>query len=285
MTEIAFSKMEGLGNDFIVMDDRDGSIAGCMPYPGLAKKLCDRHFGIGGDGIILVRTAADHDIRFVIYNSDGSEAGMCGNGMRCFAKYLYEKNILSQKQIRVETAAGTVIPRVEVDAYNQVTSVMVDMGKPVLTCRKIPFVSDADTAVEEIIDMGDGQQVTATVVNVGNPHAVVFVENLSDVDVKKQGRALEIHPRFPEKTNVEFIQVMDDQTLQMKVWERGAGMTLACGTGACAALTAAYLTGRTGECATVILDGGNLSIFWDKKTNHLFKTGPARLVFEGVIQV
>ncbi len=285
MTEIAFSKMEGLGNDFIVMDDRDRSIAGCMPYPRLAKKLCDRHFGIGGDGIILVCTAADHDIRFVIYNSDGSEAGMCGNGMRCFAKYLYEKKILSQKQIRVETAAGTVIPRVDVDADNQVTSVMVDMGVPVLACRKIPFVSDADTAVEEIIDMGDGQQVTATVMNVGNPHAVVFVENLSDVDVKKQGRALEIHSRFPEKTNVEFIQVMDHQTLKMKVWERGAGMTLACGTGACAALTAAHLTGRTGNRATVILDGGDLSIFWDKKTNHLFKTGPARLVFEGVIRV
>lgn len=285
MTEIVFSKMEGLGNDFIVMDDRDGAIAGAMPYPMLAKKLCDRHFGIGGDGIILVRTAADHDIRFVIYNSDGSEAGMCGNGMRCFAKYLYEKKILPQKQIRVETAAGTVIPRVDVDAHNQVTSVMVDMGVPVLACRKIPFVSDADTAVEEIIDMGDGQQVTATVVNVGNPHAVVFVENLSDVDVKKQGRSLEVHPRFPEKTNVEFIQVMDDQTLKMKVWERGAGMTLACGTGACAALTAANLTGRTGDRATVILDGGDLSIFWDKKNNHLFKTGPARLVFEGVIQV
>ncbi|MEE4363982.1 MAG: diaminopimelate epimerase [Desulfotignum sp.] len=285
MTQIAFSKMEGLGNDFIVMDDRDGSIARCMPYPMLAGKLCDRHFGIGGDGIILVRNSKDHDIRFVIYNSDGSEAGMCGNGMRCFARYLYEKKIVVQKQVRVETAAGTVVPRVEVDADDRVISVMVDMGVPVLACRKIPFVSDADTAVEEVIDMGDGQTVTATVVHVGNPHAVVFVENLSEVDVKKQGRSLEIHPRFPEKTNVEFIQVLDDQTLQMKVWERGAGTTLACGTGACAALTAAHLTGRTKNQVTVRLDGGVLSIFWDKKTGHLFKTGPARLVFEGVIQL
>jgi diaminopimelate epimerase len=285
MTEIAFSKMEGLGNDFIVMDDRDGSIARCIPYPMFAGKLCDRHFGIGGDGIILVRNSKDHDIRFVIYNSDGSEAGMCGNGMRCFARYLYEKKIVVQKQVRVETAAGTVVPRVEVDADDRVISVMVDMGVPVLACRKIPFVSDADTAVEEVIDMGDGQTVTATVVHVGNPHAVVFVENLSEVDVKKQGRSLEIHPRFPEKTNVEFIQVLDDQTLQMKVWERGAGTTLACGTGACAALTAAHLTGRTKNQVTVRLDGGVLSIFWDKKTGHLFKTGPARLVFEGVIQL
>ncbi|HKL00246.1 MAG TPA: diaminopimelate epimerase [Desulfotignum sp.] len=285
MAEIAFSKMEGLGNDFIVMDDRDGVIAACMPYPELAEKLCDRHFGIGGDGIILVRTSADHDIRFVIYNSDGSEAGMCGNGMRCFAKFVYEKNILPQKQVRVETAAGTVVPRVEVDADDRVISVMVDMGVPVLACRDIPFENDADTAVEAVMDMGDEHQVTATVVKVGNPHAVVFVDNLAEVDVQKQGRALEVHPRFPEKTNVEFIQVMDEQTLQMKVWERGAGITLACGTGACAALTAAHLTGRTKNQVTVRLDGGNLSIFWDKKTNHLYKTGPARLVFEGVIQV
>ena len=285
MAEIAFSKMEGLGNDFIVMDDRDGVIAACMPYPELAEKLCDRHFGIGGDGIILVRTSADHDIRFVIYNSDGSEAGMCGNGMRCFAKFVYEKNILPQKQVRVETAAGTVVPRVEVDADDRVISVMVDMGVPVLACRDIPFENDADTALEVVMDMGDEHQVTATVVKVGNPHAVVFVDNLAEVDVQKQGRALEVHPRFPEKTNVEFIQVMDEQTLQMKVWERGAGITLACGTGACAALTAAHLTGRTKNQVTVRLDGGNLSIFWDKKTNHLYKTGPARLVFEGVIQV
>ncbi|MCA1785726.1 MAG: diaminopimelate epimerase [Desulfobacteraceae bacterium] len=285
MTEIAFSKMEGLGNDFIVMDDRDGYIEASMPYPQLAKKLCDRHFGIGGDGIILVRDAVKLDTRFVIYNSDGSEAGMCGNGMRCFAKYLYEKKIFLQKKIRVETAAGTVIPEVMVDETNQVTSVRVDMGVPVTACSKIPFISDADTAIEEPIDMGEGRMVVATVLWVGNPHAVVFVKNLSDVDVKTQGRAQEIHPRFPEKTNVEFIEVVDDQTMKMKVWERGAGITLACGTGACAALAAAHLTGRTKNQAIVHLDGGDLSIFWDKQTNHLFKTGPARLVFDGRIRI
>ncbi len=280
-----FSKMEGLGNDFIVMDDRDGSIEASMPYPQLAKTLCDRHFGIGGDGIILVRDAVHHDIRFVIYNSDGSEAGMCGNGMRCFAKYLYDKKIFPQKKIRVETAAGTVIPEVMMDGTNQVTSVRVDMGVPVTACSKIPFISDADTAIAEPIDMGDGRMVVATVLWVGNPHAVVFVKNLSDVDVKTQGRALETHPRFPEKTNVEFIEVVDDQTVKMKVWERGAGITLACGTGACAALVAAHLTGRTKNQAIVHLDGGDLSIFWDKTTGHLFKTGPARLVFDGCIRI
>jgi diaminopimelate epimerase len=285
MTQISFSKMEGLGNDFIVMDDRDGSIEAGISYSELSKILCDRHFGIGGDGIILVKPSKDHDIRFVIYNSDGSRADMCGNGMRCFAKYLYEKKIIDNKQIRVQTDAGTVVPEVVADASGRVTSVKVDMGPPVLPCRDVPFISDKDTAIDEPVVMADGTTVTLTAVGMGNPHAVVFVDDLSEVDVAGQGRAIEIHPRFPAKTNVEFIQVMDDQTLKMKVWERGAGMTLACGTGACAALTAAHVTGRTGNRATVMLDGGDLSIFWDKTTGHLFKTGPARLVFEGVIQV
>ncbi|MGM0394135.1 MAG: diaminopimelate epimerase [Thermodesulfobacteriota bacterium] len=285
MTQISFSKMEGLGNDFIVMDDRNGSIDAGISYSELSKILCDRHFGIGGDGIILVKPSKDHDIRFVIYNSDGSRADMCGNGMRCFAKYLYEKKIIDNKQIRVQTDAGTVVPEVVANASGRVTSVKVDMGPPVLPCRDVPFISDKDTAIDEPVDMADGTTVTLTAVGMGNPHAVVFVDDLSEVDVAGQGRAIEIHPRFPAKTNVEFIQVMDDQTLKMKVWERGAGMTLACGTGACAALTAAHVTGRTGNRATVMLDGGDLSIFWDKTTGHLFKTGPARLVFEGVIQV
>ena len=285
MTQIRFSKMEGLGNDFIVMDDRDGSIEAAVSYSELSKKMCDRHFGIGGDGIILVKPSADHDIRFVIYNSDGSRADMCGNGMRCFARFLYEKNIIGRQRIRVQTDAGTVIPEVSVDASGRVAEVKVDMGPPVLTCRDIPFVSDSDTAIGEPLDMGDGRTVTITAVGMGNPHAVVFVEELSEVDVAGQGRAIENHPRFPAKTNVEFIQVMDEKTLKMKVWERGVGMTLACGSGACAALTAAHVTGRTGRSAAVILDGGDLSIFWDPATNHLFKAGPARLVFEGGMEI
>lgn len=283
--EIQFSKMEGLGNDFIVMDDRNGLIEAGMSYPKLSVTLCDRHFGIGADGIILVKPSKDHDIRFVIYNSDGSRADMCGNGMRCFAKYLYERKIIDRKQIRVQTDAGTVIPEVSLDESGRVTVVQVDMGPPVMTCKDIPFVSDNDTAIEEPIDMGEGRMVTVTAVGMGNPHAVVFVDDLSKVDVSGQGRTIEIHPRFPAKTNVEFIQVMDAQTLKMKVWERGAGMTLACGTGACAALTAAHVTGRTGRRATVILDGGELSIFWDPSSNHLFKAGPARRVFEGMVRV
>lgn len=283
--KIHFSKMEGLGNDFIVMDDRNGSIEARISCPQLAGTLCDRHFGIGADGIILVKPSTDHDIRFVIYNSDGSRADMCGNGMRCFARYLYEKKIITRKRVQVQTDAGTVVPEVRVDASGRVSEVLVDMGPPVLSCREIPFVSDTDTAIEESLDLGDGRTVTVTAVGMGNPHAVVFVEDLDKVDVAVQGRAIEVHPRFPAKTNVEFIQVKDDTTLRMKVWERGAGMTLACGTGACAALAAAHVTGRTGRRAAVILDGGALSIFWDPSSNHLFKAGPARWVFEGEITV
>ncbi len=282
--KLDFSKMEGLGNDFVILDDRDGRIEVAVPYPDLAIKLCDRHFGIGGDGIILARESQDHDIRFVIINSDGTEPEMCGNGMRCFAKYLYEKKILTQKSMRVETLAGTVIPEVFVDKNDQVTSVKVDMGAPILSCRDIPFVCDHETGIEESIET-PAESLLVTTVSMGNPHAVIFVPDISGVDVKKIGQAIETHDRFPEKTNVEFIETVSDTELRMKVWERGAGITLACGTGACASLVAASLTGKTRNHALIHLDGGDLEIFWDKESGHIFKTGPATLVFEGSILI
>lgn len=282
--EIKFWKMEGLGNDFIMMDDRDGRIAGHIAYSDLAVRLCDRHFGIGGDGIILARQSDTHDIRFVIINSDGTEPQMCGNGMRCFAKYLYENKILVQAEMRVETLAGTVIPKVFLDGSGQVTSVRVDMGPPELVPANIPFACDRETAVEEEVVTDQGT-LAVTAVSMGNPHAVIFVDDLDQVNVKKIGRAVETHARFPEKTNVEFIQVISDAELRMKVWERGAGITLACGTGACASLVAASLTKRTGDRAVVRLDGGDLGIQWDRETNHIFKTGPACLAFEGRVTV
>jgi len=282
--KLHFSKMEGLGNDFVVLDDRDGQIEAVISYPALARKLCNRHFGIGGDGIILARESSDHDMRFVIINSDGTEPEMCGNGMRCFAKYLYEKKILTQRSMRVETLAGTVIPEVFVDETDTVISIRVDMGTPELLCEKIPFVCDQGTAVEEPIEILGGTQLVTTV-SMGNPHAVIFVPDIDAVDVKGMGRAVETHERFPEKTNVEFIERISDTELKMKVWERGAGTTLACGTGACASLVAATLTRRTGNQALVHLDGGDLEIFWDKDSGHIFKTGPATLVFEGSISI
>lgn len=282
--EIEFVKMEGLGNDFIILDDRKGDIERHENYPELAKRLCSRHFGIGADGIILILESHDHDIKYRIYNSDGSQAQMCGNGMRCFAKYLYEKKILTQKKIRVDTKAGTVIPEVIVDDNDQVQSIRVDMGEPVLSCLDIPFESPNEKAIEESLIVGD-KEYLITAVFMGNPHAVLFVDDLQKVDIEKVGRLIEAHKRFPEKTNVEFIEVVNNRELKMKVWERGAGRTLACGTGACAALVAASLTGRAQDSAIIHLDGGDLYIHWDKETNHIFKTGPATLVFEGRIRI
>lgn len=282
--DIKFSKMEGLGNDFIVIDDRDEKIKSAISYSDLAVKLCDRHFGVGGDGIILVRESDTHDIRFVIINSDGTEPEMCGNGMRCFAKFLYENNILAAETMKVETLAGTVVPKVITNDRDQVVLVRVDMGEPILSCPEIPFVCDKEVAKEERLDIPGGS-LDITTVSMGNPHAVTFVDDLGKVNIKKTGRAVETHDRFPEKTNVEFIQVISETELKMKVWERGAGITLACGTGACASLVAAHLTNRSQNKAVIHLDGGSLEIFWDKKSNHIFKTGPASLAFEGRVSV
>ena len=282
--ELEFAKMEGLGNDFILLDDRKKKIEPYENYPTLAKRLCSRHFGIGADGIILILESMDHDMKFRIYNSDGSQAQMCGNGMRCFAKYLYENKISSQKKIRVDTKAGTIIPEVMLDDKDQVQSVRVDMGEPSLLCKDIPFKGDNEKAIEERLIVGD-EEYHITAVSMGNPHAVIFVDEVKKLDIKRIGRLIETHERFPGKTNVEFVEVVNKEELKMRVWERGAGITLACGTGACASLVAASLTGRSGDKAIIHLDGGDLDIHWDKTTNHIFKTGPATLVFEGRIRI
>ena len=283
---VSFAKMEGLGNDFIIMDDRAGKIRRETCLSRLAVRLCNRHFGIGADGIILAGESRDDDMEFIIFNSDGSQPQMCGNGMRCFAKYFYENKVFTDPRIRVATKAGTIVPEVITDKQGQVASVKVDMGPPVLVPEHIPFVpkKNCEIAAEQKIDLGTGQ-VIATMVSMGNPHAVIFVEDLSAVDVEKTGRAVETHAQFPEKTNVEFIQKVNDQELIMRVWERGAGITLACGTGACASLVAAHLTKRTGRQALIHLDGGDLEIYWDRKTNHVHKTGPASMVFEGRVTI
>jgi diaminopimelate epimerase len=282
--ELEFVKMEGLGNDFIIIDDRAGSIEQHEHYPSLAKRLCSRHFGIGADGIILILESPDHDIKFRIYNSDGSQAQMCGNGMRCFAKYLYENRIVSKKRIRVDTKAGTIIPEVITSNMGLVESIKVDMGEPALLCKDIPFKSENEKAIDEILKVGD-KEYCITAVGMGNPNAVIFVDDITKIDVKTTGPLIENHERFPEKTNIEFVEVVSPGEVKMKVWERGAGMTLACGTGACACLVAASTTGRTSKKAIVHLDGGDLEIYWDETTNHIFKTGPAVEVFKGLVNI
>lgn len=279
--ELSFSKMEGLGNDFIMLDDRDGRISATSSYPQLAQKLCHRRFGIGADGIILILNSTDdHDIKFRIYNCDGSQPEMCGNGMRCFAKLLYEKKIVSKTMMRVDTLAGTIIPEVSVGKDGCVSSVTVDMGEPILESKKIPVTCDTDRAVEVPLSVND-VEYSITCVSMGNPHAVIFVDNVQEIDLKQIGPRIETHDRFPEKTNVEFIEKISETELRMRVWERGAGITLACGTGACASHVAANITGRVNEKTTIHLDGGDLELFWDRDTNHVYKTGPANLVFEG----
>lgn len=282
--DLTFTKMEGLGNDFVMIDDRKKTVSSVISYDKLARTLCDRRFGIGGDGLIVVLESSTCDIRFRVFNSDGSEAQMCGNGMRCLARYVYEKGMLDKTEITVETLAGVIVPRLNLDDEGRIVSVTVDMGQPVLDAEKIPFIPSSKGGSVHTIDTSSGP-VSFTAVSMGNPHAVIFVDDISVAPLLETGPVVEIHPAFPQKTNVEFIQVLSDSEIRMRVWERGAGVTLACGTGACAAVVASVLNGKTGRTVTVHLDGGDLSITWDKESGHIFKTGPARTVFQGMIQI
>ncbi|MFO7883518.1 MAG: diaminopimelate epimerase [Desulfobacteraceae bacterium] len=281
--EIAFTKMHGLGNDFIVIDDRSGEINSRISYEELSKQLCARHFGIGGDGILIILDSRTHDIKFRIFNADGSEAGMCGNGIRCFATYLMDRGIVKDPVINIETRAGTIVTHVLEHDARGVARVRVDMGEPCFEPEKIPFVSDAENVIEKKLEV-NGRDISVTALSVGNPNAVIFVDNVSTINVAEQGRAVEIHEKFPEKTNVEFVEVLNPREIKMRVWERGAGETMACGTGACAALVACHITGRTKDSALIHLAGGDLDVQWDRTSNHIFKTGPAVLVFEGGIK-
>ena len=276
--------MEGIGNDFIFIDDRNLQIEKQITYERLSKKVCDRRFGIGGDGLILLLNSDTCNLKFKIFNSDGSEAQMCGNGMRCFAKHAYEKNIVDQDEFKVETLAGTIIPKILFNTRGEIDSVRVDMGEPVLENKRIPFISENRQSVLEDFEV-DGQQIKITTVSMGNPHAVIFVDCLEKAPVTVLGPKIEVNHRFPEKTNVEFVEIISKKEIKMKVWERGAGETLACGTGACASLVAACLADKTGGCAIVHLAGGDLFVEWNRENNHVYKTGPANTVFEGSIEI
>lgn len=281
---LAFTKMEGLGNDFILIDDREDALDASFGYTGLARKLCSRRFGIGADGIILILGCETADFRFRIFNQDGSEPQMCGNGMRCFARLVYEKNLTDKLRFTVDTLAGIIRPELMVDSDGSVSSVRVDMGEPILDPAAIPFFHPGPSAVNIPVSVA-GTELSVTAVSMGNPHAVLFVDNVDTVPISTLGPALETHERFPEKTNVEFVQVIKKNELKMRVWERGVGETLACGTGACAAVVASRLANGTGTDVLVHLAGGDLSISWDPATGRIYKTGPARVVFEGWCQI
>jgi len=274
-----FTKMQGIGNDYIYIN----CFLEQIPDPSaLSIRLSDRHFGIGGDGIILICPSEKADFRMRMFNSlDGSEGEMCGNGVRCAGKYFYEHGMTDQTHISVETLAGII--RLDLNIKDRhVETVRVDMGPPRLNSCDIPVISDQLPPVGVSLT-ACGRQFDLTCVSMGNPHAVAFVDDVSSLELEKYGPALENAQVFPNKANIEFIEIIDSATLRMRVWERGSGETLACGTGACASLAAAHLRGQCGRSARVILRGGELFIEWDEKTGHIFMTGPAVTVFEGEI--
>jgi len=285
--KIDFVKMHGLGNDFILIDCINKSFGDSSFLSYLAKKLCDRNFGIGADGLILILPSSKADLRMRIFNYDGSEAQMCGNGIRCFAKYAYENKLVLKNKFTVETLAGIITPElIFQDLKNKkVLRIKVDMGIPKLRRREIPMIGeDTPTVVGERLKINSEQTFKITCVSMGNPHCITFVDDVQSIPVDKIGPKIENHSLFPEKTNAEFIQVLNRKEINFRVWERGVGETLACGTGACAALVASVLNKKTDREATIHLPGGDLDIHW-ANDEHIYMTGPAELVFKGKMEI
>jgi diaminopimelate epimerase len=275
--ELRFTKVQGLGNDFILINGLEEELR-TINFSGLAVEMCNRHFGVGADGLVLLLPSDKADLYMRIINSDGSEAEMCGNAIRCVAKYLFEKGLVRKEKIEVDTPAGIRVPVLLLDA-GQVRAVRVDMGEPRLERLEIPMAGPAGQVVDEPLVI-DGIEYRITAVSMGNPHCILFVPDLEKVLLNALGPRVETHEAFPHKTNVEFVQVLSRDEIKMKVWERGAGLTLACGTGACAAVVAGFLNGYTGRKVTVHLTAGDLNIEW-AEDNHLYMTGPAEEVFSG----
>jgi diaminopimelate epimerase len=271
-----FWKMHGLGNDYVVIDNRDRRI-GDDEAAELALKLCKRRFSIGADGVLFVSNSTSADAKMRIFNADGSEAEMCGNGIRCFAKYCYENNIARKGELVIETLAGNKRTWLTVEG-GVVQSVMVDMGMPVLERSKIPMVGQGTFINEEL--QVDGEAYKATCLSVGNPHCVIFVDSLDDFPVERVGPKIESHQLFPKRTNVEFAQVLGENEVKLRVWERGCGETLACGTGACATVVAGNLLEKLGGKVLVHLLGGDLTVEY---ADLLLMTGAAEKVFEGTL--
>ena len=275
-----FTKMHGCGNDYVYVNLFEEQIGDPAK---VSIAVSDRHFGIGSDGLITIGPSEIADFRMRIYNADGSEAEMCGNGIRCVAKYVYDHKLTDKAEITVETGAGAKTLQLTVED-DKVTLVRVDMGEPILTPDEIPVVADGDRVVDEPIVVDD-KEWRMTCVSMGNPHAVVFVDDVAHFELEKYGPLFENHVRFPKRTNTEFVQIVSRNEAIMRVWERGSAETWACGTGTCATVMACILNGLTDNEVLVHLRGGDLRIAYDAKSNHIFMTGPATEVFEGEIQL
>ena len=272
-----FTKMQGIGNDYVYVNCLQETIENPSE---LAKKISDRHYGVGSDGLIMINPSDKADFEMEMYNADGSRGEMCGNGIRCVAKYVYDYGLTDKTSISVETLAGIKYLDLTVED-GKVVLVKVDMGKPMLRPEEVPVVSEKEEVIDEPITV-DGQEYRMTCVSMGNPHAVVFIDqDVKEFPFETVGVKFENHERFPKRVNTEFVNVLDRHTAQMRVWERGSGETLACGTGACAVAVACALNGLTEDEVTVKLLGGDLQIKWDREKNTVYMTGPAEVVFDG----
>lgn len=275
-----FTKMQGLGNDYVYVNCFEEKIEN---PPAVARYVSDRHFGIGSDGLIMINPSEVADFEMEMYNADGSRGEMCGNGIRCVAKYVYDYGLTDKTQISVETLGGIKYLDLTVED-GKVVLVKVDMGKPKLKSDLIPIISENEKVIDEPIEV-DGQVYHMTGVSMGNPHTVIYVDDVKNLDLEKIGPKFENHERFPKRINTEFVHCIDRNTVEMRVWERGSGETLACGTGACAVAVASILNNLTDTRVTVKLLGGDLQIEWDREKDHVFMTGPAKVVFDGVIDI
>lgn len=271
-----FLKMHGAGNDYVYINGFDEIVADPAE---LAIRVSNRNFGIGSDGLVIIRPSVTCDFRMSMYNADGSEAEMCGNASRCVGKYVFDMGMTTKTELTLETKAGVKQLNLEV-IDGEVATVCVDMEEPILTPNLIPVIAEGEKAIRIPIEVG-GVTYYATCVSMGNPHAIIFVDDVDLFDVHGVGRMIETHPLFPKKTNVEFVQIVSSSLLKMRVWERGSGETLACGTGACATLVAAVLNDLSDRKATLKLRGGDLQIEWRESNNRIYMTGGATKVFEG----
>ena len=275
-----FTKMHGLGNDYVYVNCFEEKIDN---PPAVARFVSDRHFGIGSDGLIMINPSKTADFEMEMYNADGSRGEMCGNGIRCVAKYVYDYGLTDKTQISVETLGGIKYLDLTVED-GKVSLVKVDMGKPELEADLIPIISEREQVIDEPIEV-DGKEYHMTGVSMGNPHAIIFMNNVKDLDIEAIGPYFENHTVFPKRTNTEFVEVIDRNTVNMRVWERGSNETLACGTGACATTVACILNNKTEDEVTVHLLGGDLKIRWDRENNQVYMTGPATVVFDGEINL
>ena len=275
-----FTKMQGLGNDYVYVNCFEEKVENPSE---LAVKVSDRHFGIGSDGLILIRPSEVADFRMTMFNADGSESEMCGNGIRCVGKYVYDYGLNDKTEVSVETLAGIKYLKFLIKD-GKVDMVTVNMGEPILKPELVPVVGEGDAVIDSPIEV-DGKEYKMTCVSMGNPHSVVFVDDVDNFPLHEVGPLFEHHKAFPRRVNAEFCQVIDRTHAKMRVWERGTGETLACGTGTCATAVACILNGKTEDEVTITLLGGDLIIRWDREKNVIYMTGPARVVFDGEIDV